>query len=308
MASGGPFGELIRRQVEELFRPLQEQFAMINRTLATSLLAKFDLEGLISNYLATIDSFSQISRTFELTYLKQWEELARRITESIRLPEIDRERLRDIWKQALPNNWIGLGPEQEITELLDFMEETGWCLVWAPRADLIKMLVEESDERGRVVKFLDARETILEDVRAVLRDIESKSLEPNVSACHKALDAFAGGHPEAAQALIAADMSSLINGEPFSMRFGTAKAEFEVENPMAMPWHSFRRFIVLGMVARSLEPFFSERGDPVPGRFSRHASAHTVDPSQYREENSLAALLLLAAFLREIDLLLRARE
>jgi len=335
MENREPFGEFdrLRRQIEGLLKPLQDQMSMINKTLAKSLLPKldltrfdlakfvlpkvdwpkikvpkFDLEGLMPNYLAAIDSFSRISRTFELTYLKHWEELSRRITESIKLPEIDWERLRDIWKQGLPTNWIDLGPEQEISELLDFMQETGWCIVWAPRADTIKILMEESEETARVVKFVGAREAILEDVRAVLRDIESKSLEPNVAACYKGLDAFAGGHPDAAQALMAADMSSLINGEPFSMSFKRAKAEFEVEDPVAMPWRSFRLFVVLGMVARSLEPFFIERGDPVPGQFSRHASAHTVDPSQYREENSLAALLLLAAFLREIDLLLQARE
>ncbi len=335
MENKEPFGEFdrLRRQVENLLKPLQEQMDLINKSLARSLapkldlskfdlpkievprfdlpkieVPKFDLERLMPNYLAAIDSFSRISRAFELSYLKQWEELSRRITESIRLPEIDWERLRDIWKWGLPTNWIDLGREQELTELLDLMRETGWCLVWAPRAEIIKILLDESDEKTRVVRFLDAREAIVEDVRAVLRHIESQLLESNVTACRKALDAFAGGHPEAAQALAAADMSSLINGEPFSLSFGAARAEFEAGDPMKLPWRSFRLFVVLGMVAQSLQPFFVEKGDPVPGQFSRHASAHTVDPLQYREENALAALLLLAAFLRESDLLLKARE
>jgi hypothetical protein len=49
-------------------------------------------------------------------------------------------------------------------------------------------------------------------------------------------------------------------------------------------------------------------GTQCRGRFSRHASAHTVNPGQYRLENSLSALMLVAAFLREIDLLLRDNE
>ena len=238
----------------------------------------------------------------------QLEELSRRITASIRLPEIDWGRLQDIWKRGLPDNWIDLGREQSVTELLDFMKETGWCLVWAPRAQIIKILLEESNERDRVVKFLEARNEIVADLKDVLRGIDSPSLDSNVEACSKALDALAAGHPEAAQALAAADMSSLINGDPFSMSFKVARDEFEAEDPMTVPWRSFRLFVVLGMVAHSLQPFYIQQGDPVPGQFSRHASAHTVDPLQYREENSLAGLLLLVAFLWEIDLLLKAKE
>lgn len=332
-----PFEEFdrLRRQMENLLKPLQDRMDLINKIVARSFaprlklnlpnldfpkvdlpridlsqvdVPKVELEQLMPNYLAAVDSFSRISRAFDLTVLRQWEELSRRITESIKLPEIDWQRLRDIWKRGLPANWIDLGPDQDITDLLDLMKENGWCLVWVPRAEVIKRLMDEPDEAARVSRLLDAREEILEDVRDVLGDVQSELLAPNVAACHKALDAFAGGHPEAAQAFATVNMSSLINGEPFSLSFRAARVEFEAEDPIEVPWNSFRLFVVLGMVAQSLQPFFVEKGDPVPGAFSRHASAHTIDPLQYREENSMAALLLLAAFLRETDLLLQASE
>jgi hypothetical protein len=40
-----------------------------------------------------------------------------------------------------------------------------------------------------------------------------------------------------------------------------------------------------------------------PAAFSRHATVHSISPQQYTECNSLASLLLLVAFIRELDLL-----
>lgn len=335
MTSINPFSEFdrLRKQFEAFLKPLQTEMRTLGASVAESFVTKIDLpkgelpriptppfdlpklavptadiSRILSGYLTALESVGNLGRDFTRTYLEQFQDLGRLLTQSITVPEIDWERLRDMWKQGLPANWIDLGPDQDVGEVLELMRTSGWCLVWAPRAEVIKSVLEEQDDEARIKRFLEARQEILADVNRVVDGIESPSLEANVCACRQAIEAFEAGHPEAAQALSASNLSSLINGEPLSLKFRDAKAEFTTDDPMEAPWSSFRLIVVLGMVAQSLEEFFVERGDPVPGRFSRHASAHTVSPQQYRVENSLAALLLVGGFLRELDLLLRARE
>jgi hypothetical protein len=53
-----------------------------------------------------------------------------------------------------------------------------------------------------------------------------------------------------------------------------------------------------------LQRYFANAGDPVPSSFSRHATIHSVSDEQYRDENSLASLLLVVALTKEADLLM----
>ena len=97
MSNREPFGEFdrLRRQIEDLIKPLQEQMDLINNTLAKVLLPKLnlpkvdppridfpkihlskidipkvDLAGMMPNYVAAVESISRIGRGFEATYLK----------------------------------------------------------------------------------------------------------------------------------------------------------------------------------------------------------------------------------------------
>jgi hypothetical protein len=75
-------------------------------------------------------------------------------------------------------------------------------------------------------------------------------------------------------------------------------------DPMESSINEFRQTAILDMVSRSFQAYFAHRADPVPQAFSRHATAHSISPEQLTEVNSLASLLLLVAFIRELDLLL----
>jgi hypothetical protein len=47
-------------------------------------------------------------------------------------------------KAGMPPNWQDFD-SGEVDRILTVMDETGWCLVWSPRADVIRGLIEATD-------------------------------------------------------------------------------------------------------------------------------------------------------------------
>jgi hypothetical protein len=220
------------------------------------------------------------------------------------LAQIDLTPWVEAWKRAQPPNWRNL--DGETAAILTLMRETGWCLVWSPRAEVIRRLLDTPDLQARERILLESNFLVLEDLRASLADSSRPELADHRTAASRAIDAFADGHFEAAQALVASDISALTNGL-LCMDFAKAKGEMAGE-PMDSSLTEFRTTAVLDMVSRSFQKYYAHLGDPVPKAFSRHATAHSISPRQLTEVNSLASLLLLVAFIRELDLLLEAED
>jgi hypothetical protein len=224
---------------------------------------------------------------------RQWSFLEKMV------PRIDLSKVEEWWKRGLPPNWVDAEPRLEVTEVLELMRETRWCLVWVPRGSVVRRLVD-SDENGRSEVFLASSSEIIEDASSVLDAIDHPELQQLCRAGGQIASAIEAGLDMAAQALAATCLSDVIN-KKFGMSFRQAQKDFMVEDPMEIPWVRFRQATVLLLVAEALENYWE--GDPVPVRFSRHASAHSVSEEQYNKENALAGLLLVTAFLMEADLL-----
>lgn len=232
--------------------------------------------------------------------------MARQISQS--LANIDLEAIEAARKGALPQNWWELSEsETSVLDIVEVMRSTGWSLVWVPRAELVHDLVAAVDDDARVQALLGRATDVLYDVRATIEEVDHGRLVDNRVAALKACSAFLDGHFEAAQALAAVGISAIIH-ECFDMSFRKAHEAFDDEDPMSRPMRSFRLFLVLERVARCLDQYYPATDDPVPGVFSRHASAHSISPQQFTRLNSLASLLLLAGFLREVDLLFKRQD
>jgi hypothetical protein len=218
------------------------------------------------------------------------------------LSGIDFSWVEESLRNALPPNWRDLGHSSRLDQVLAIMDETGWCLVWCPRGELIEQLVDAPDVDARTAILLNAQELVLEDLRECLADTDGEEIADHRDAAWRAIDAFASGHDAAAQALAASDLSALINGT-LGLSFHGAEQRLQGD-PMEASINAFREQAVFNMVSLSLQRYYADRGDPVPASFSRHATAHSISNEQYTKINSLAALLLLVAFIKELDLLL----
>jgi hypothetical protein len=222
------------------------------------------------------------------------------------LSDLDPSWVEESLRKAWPPNWRELGDSSKVDQVLAIMDETGWCLVWCPRRELIETLVDAPDVGARTAILLDAQELVLEDLRGCLAQTSGEEIADHRDAAGRAIDAFASGHDAAAQALAAADLSALINGT-LGLSFHRAEQRLQGD-PMEASINAFREQAVFNMVSLSLQRYYADRGDPIPASFSRHATAHSISNEQYTKVNSLAALLLLVAFIKELDLLLDSQE
>ncbi len=219
---------------------------------------------------------------------------------------LDLSWVAEALKAGMPPNWQDFD-RGEVDRILTVMDETGWCLVWSPRADVIRVLIEATDMDARHEALLEMKGDVVEDLIDCLEGVTHEDSKEYRRADDQAVQAFAAGHVEAAQALAASVISAIINGGFRMPSFAQARERFKGD-PKEASIRAFREQAVYNMVADCLQRFFADRGDPVPPNFSRHATAHSVAAQQYNEVNSLASLLLAVAFTKEADVLMHDAE
>jgi hypothetical protein len=60
---------------------------------------------------------------------------------------------------------------------------------------------------------------------------------------------------------------------------------------LELPVSRFIWGLCMVAIAAAFAPFWEHKGDPIPTRYNRHASIHTVSSMQYTDANSICAIL-----------------
>jgi hypothetical protein len=208
------------------------------------------------------------------------------------------KNFREQWRKASPPNW----PEDDFERLLDFVKETGWSVVWVPTPEVLASLLEAEDAEQRKEVLVEHGAAIAESCRSVLAEVTTPRLAPFVDATDEAARAYLEGLPRAAQALGSSVVTALIHEELGYKSFNKAKAKTNVDPNDAQLPH-IRLFVIVSTVPQALNPFNPVTADE-SSEFSRHGTAHTVSPKQFRPVNALSALMLAASLVRELHQLL----
>lgn len=59
---------------------------------------------------------------------------------------------------------------------------------------------------------------------------------------------------------------------------------------------------MFGPIPNALQEWWKHKGDPVPTRFNRHATAHAADEAvQHSRVNAAVAIMLVSSLLREAE-------
>ena len=255
-----------------------------------------------------IEQVASIAQT-QTVITRSFEAIVQPLQDAIRLTlprlNLDLSWVHEAWVGAMPPNWRDLEPN-DVDRVLTVMDETGWCLAWCPRVHIIRELLTTDTIDARERTLLGSRAAIVEDMQECVGGMSHSGSTDYRRTVTLAISAFDAGHVEAAQALAAAEISAIINGG-FKLNFADARERFRGD-PTQETVNAFREQAVLNMVARSLQRYYADLGDPPPPGFSRHATIHSVSAEQYNEVNSLASLLLAVAFSKEVDLLMSWRE
>jgi len=204
---------------------------------------------------------------------------------------------RSFLELILPANWIGLRAGV-LEKAQQVMVETGVCLAWAPNAQVIEALVRAPDEATRDKELLRHATLILEDLEAVLAEVESPYLGELKEGLSQAVVAYRAGLPMPAQAMAAAIVTTVLEGHYGFEHFKNARQSFGEERPEAAGIWSSRRASVQWAIRMSI---LNQQHRPIHGRFNRHLTAHDLDSGQYDEVNALTGLLLAGGSLRELQ-------
>lgn len=202
-------------------------------------------------------------------------------------------RFEQLWRRSLPVNWRSLEPV-EIIELVRLTHVEGVPLVWVPGEELARQISEKDTREGAMSFLVDKGDRVLEDVEAVMSGITSDQLTGWAAKAVKAVEAYREGHTEAAQAMAAAVVTAGLERGLGFKTLEKVRNTADRHSPDEVRLALYRTTLVVHLGSRCAQGHGYEQ----PG-FNRGASLHEVSDDQYTPENSLTAIMLAAAILRE---------
>lgn len=252
-----------------------------------------------------------------------WEEwLAQRPyhTQMLDWHEQQRKRDHDLWERyeqaeheyfrnALPPNWNS--PEIDfpaLDELEDLQLGEGLPLAWVPPNRVLADLLAQKSSAARRRVIARSSSTILSACLRELRRLRSwQTIELRASAS-EAASAMKSGYWRAGQALAAIALDAATTQFVRSSYSGATRQFDRKRRPTppgssedSLPtWHDVdypRALLVLHSIYGAFGFYDGKAGEPVPTRFTRHGTIHSVSRRQYNKANALIALMHLVGLL-----------
>lgn len=271
------------------------------RALQKAVLPRDFMRNLVVTRLAELDRITK-SRITQALVAPQIKDILPKLPDYTRqLSELAGSAARAFkraWEEAMPPNWLGLETD-EMDAALTVMRETGFCLVWAPRQEIVKEIVQaEPADRATVV--LDRRNDILDDLKAVLDGVSDARLALAREVAEEAIAVACDGRFKTAQAASGVVFTDVIHAN-LGMKTRKAVKLFEEKDPDDAFIREFRLRAIFVTAARALDKYYPVPNKPPRREFNRHSTLHRITPEQYTELNAIAGLMLAVALLREIQ-------
>lgn len=222
-----------------------------------------------------------------------WSQLARALID----PKII-ERIRESVARHMPPNWSGL---DGWLDAATFIDETGWPIVWLPRAEAVIALLH-ADIADREAILLSLIQTIAEDAIHCAAEVKHDDLRFVADCITEVAESIKSGRTRAAQALAASVLTELIQGILGHDELADARREY-AESWEEKSIQVMRFALVTSAIPKALTRFYRQKGDPIPQRFNRHAVAHGASPIQFTPTNAVVSLILITALARELQAL-----
>jgi hypothetical protein len=197
-------------------------------------------------------------------------------------------------EEALPANWRGMSA-RDISRALDMALASGVSVVWVPRADIVRALLDAPNDTAREAVLIERTGDVLDDLAVTLAEATHPELGHIRKMAAEAIAACVDGHFAPGQSHAAAALSGAVHDYFGEERFNRARERFEKDHPDDVELALLRMTTLLRVLARALQ----HTDYAAPG-FNRHASLHGRSPEQHNQANALAALLLLVGLLREL--------
>ena len=197
-------------------------------------------------------------------------------------------------------------PNLRKIEDLEFADVTavvmadGIPLFGLPRAATAEALIR-AGSAGKRREILGRRwKTIAADCREALLACTSGAVAPYAPFAVAALDAGEAGHTAAAQALAGSLVDTVVNAYFGDDRYRYTPNSKTLTNE-AYSEFTIREYIAFAPMWQAYQQFFVSKGDAVPTRFNRHATAHAVSARQFSRRNAIQAVMFACSLLYRLD-------
>jgi hypothetical protein len=208
--------------------------------------------------------------------------------------EAEGSRGERMFRAVMPANWwhLSLAAQSRAREV---MPETGLCLAWVPRPEIVRRLVSTNEKAQRDQILIEHAGAILDDAESVLCQSVHPQLAALPSVGIEAVHAFRHDAPRASQALCAAALGTLLADHFGETSFGKARerleASVETVSLLTMRRVSIHQAIRYAILRSNI--------DPAPDGFNRHLTAHGVQ-ANFTTAHALSAIMLIAGAVREL--------
>jgi hypothetical protein len=284
-----PLAEIIRKNNQGLALALSQQLALLVNAQAASL----------QNAMATISAVQIRKLAGAIPQASLWQLITAQLIPAL-------ERIRPAILGWLPANWQDT-PGIRLTEAVTVIND-GIPLIWVPRAAIAADLVSAPGAAARAAILVAASAEISDDCSAVLAEITRPELKPLAALAARAALALRADLPEPAQALAANVFDTCLREmasrgtilQPVSNRgwYGRVRKQIEPVGDETL-LTEFRQACVMAPVLPALEDYMP--GNPPPGTFARHATAHCASLDQYTDANAVISVMLATSVLREAE-------
>ena len=249
---------------------------------------------------AYVDQLKSIAAVVKATQLDQFKSTrgllgTAYIEQMLRVARLAADSSRLIW----PANLRGVdGLDLEIVTTI-VMDE-GIPLFAVPSRSTAEALVNAGSYRERRIIIGNRWASITTDCESVLSSVESPALREGAAFALLIAKALRDGHAEAAQALAANLLDSMIR-EHFGAERIVLIPSRKVHTPVGYDGFIARKYIALAPIWRAFQSYWPDRGDPIPQAFARHATAHSVTRRQFSKRNAVQALMLVTGLLSFLE-------
>jgi hypothetical protein len=210
----------------------------------------------------------------------------------------------DIARAVYPDNLIEADIDFDKTALETWMADEALPVAWVPRSSTIEAIYAAGSPARRRLVYGRRWRSVLADCESRLQDVSSVEVSPYATYAFKVVDGIRDGHPELAQAFAANTLDTV------AKRWLDRRTKDSVTSPKEQVRRNLgdyeaTRFFAYAQLRGVYQKYQVEHGDPIPGTFSRHASAHGVSRTQYSRINAVLGAAHLTSFLWAHELLFR---
>lgn len=295
---------------EHAIRLIQDYRAQDPLTIEISRKLPYLPRIVIDELISIKDRLNEESRAA----LEQWQtDDHQRSLDTLAMYEQAMNAARSSFRASLPPNWNN--PEIEFPDIgiLEQLQlDEGMPLAWLPPNRLLQSLFKLKGREQRASLIEEEHSVILNACRVELERLEATPTQEWRTSAHEALLAMQDGHWRAGQALSAIALDTAVSKFVVNGRYSAGVQQIERKSKKPTPpgtlpnsfpsWddpniNNPRASLVLYGIWGAFAYYDGKGGEPVPTRFTRHGTVHTMSPRQYTKANALIALMHLVALL-----------